>query len=223
MDNNLDVTLTLKNFEDMRNNNKIVKSIRIEEDELIEKLDPSILNQVSLLIETGGQIRIKSSLKDTEIKSFLRFAGFSGVKGDSNFITAKRKEWKNENKGQTNWSGIKLDEKSDFVPEKALINPNDEYQKFSSINDCVTKPKPCKNCNCGRATENQSVKNDTIKSSCGKCYLGDAFRCEGCPYRGMPAFEVGEKIVINTDSVINDNNAEKSVSISNNKVKIDLN
>lgn len=57
--------------------------------------------------------------------------------------------------------------------------------------------RPCKNCTCGRAEEEGSVRLESAQleggasSACGNCHKGDAFRCASCPHLGKPAFEKG--------------------------------
>ena len=40
----------------------------------------------------------------------------------------------------------------------------------------------------------EAVNEGKPVSGCGKCFMGDSFRCATCPYNGMPAFKPGDKL-----------------------------
>uniref|UniRef100_A0A0C9PGU0 Anamorsin homolog n=1 Tax=Fopius arisanus TaxID=64838 RepID=A0A0C9PGU0_9HYME len=97
-----------------------------------------------------------------------------------------------------------LIDEDDLLDEEDLTKPTE-----SSLRVCGTtgKRKACKDCSCGLAEElnGEIPKNEIQKSSCGNCYLGDAFRCASCPYSGMPAFKPGEKVVLPSSQLTADN------------------
>jgi len=143
---------------------------------------------------------------------------------DDSIPIAKSATASNTNNSKNVWK-LALDDDDSMINEDDLLT-SDDRNKTSSFtfksDDCELGKggvkKACKNCTCGRAEEEikergqdkAEVKVDinttpskldsgitkTVNSSCGNCYLGDAFRCGGCPYRGMPSFKPGEKVTI---------------------------
>ena len=93
---------------------------------------------------------------------------------------------------------VDLAEPDDLLTEEDLIRPDPATLKVCGT---TGQRKACKNCVCGLkeeldAEDQKKVEENkkNFKSSCGSCYLGDAFRCASCPYLGMPAFKPGEKV-----------------------------
>ena len=97
---------------------------------------------------------------------------------------------------------MKIDE-DDLLDDNVLAPPPAMGARTAG-DDCDGR-KPCDNCSCGRAEELQQEKvaasqpertKNAPSSSCGKCSLGDAFRCASCPYLGKPAFKAGEEHLV---------------------------
>jgi len=156
-----------------------------------------------------------------KISSNLTIAGFADITitqdGNDAVFVSNKPDWESgvtqgislKKKVTVDWSNNNNDElmdASDLLSEQDLIKPD-----LSAVSDCKTSKKACANCSCGRAEmETQDsikkqkvtlemLENPGVGSSCGSCGLGDAFRCAGCPYAGLPAFKEGEKIVLPDD------------------------
>ncbi|KAG5520035.1 hypothetical protein PMAC_001111 [Pneumocystis sp. 'macacae'] len=125
-----------------------------------------------------------------------------------------------------NQYNIKFDDTIELIDEDSLLEPSDLITPTFKANPCgpsTQKRKACKNCSCGlkfqeteitekmnqmtiRLLDTNELKDVDFKqqnipiSSCGNCYLSDAFRCSRCPYFGMPAFKPGKNVELQLNS-----------------------
>lgn len=174
----------------------------------------------------GGSLIIYQVPEDTNIVqsliSVLKLSGFVDVISPRTNVVSGCKptfatgsSMKLQPKKWTLDVGSHQDE--DMIDEDALLDEEDRKKPSSeSLRVCDTtgKRKACANCSCGLREELEQEATDSIqkniqtaleqpsKSSCGSCYLGDAFRCASCPYLGTPAFKPGEKVVLDTSDDI---------------------
>lgn len=103
------------------------------------------------------------------------------------------------------------EDEDEMIDEDQLLTEADKARPAAAMpDDCEVGQsgrKACKNCSCGRAEAEAAGVTaaltqdmlDNPQSACGNCGLGDAFRCAGCPYRGLPTFEAGKKIQLQAD------------------------
>ena len=125
---------------------------------------------------------------------------------------------------------VNVDDSDDeLIDEDALLDEEDLKRKVKVPAECKPKAKrrrACKDCTCGlaqkleaedkakRASADQALAklqaddlaevDFTVQGkvgSCGNCSLGDAFRCDGCPYIGLPAFKPGEEVRLLNDDI----------------------
>jgi len=93
---------------------------------------------------------------------------------------------------------------ADLIDEDSLLDEGDLAKPTVETKaGCPPTRKACANCSCGRADQEKKAavlgdldadaQAEPIKSSCGSCGLGDAFRCASCPHLGLPPFEKGQE------------------------------
>ncbi|KAL8665498.1 MAG: hypothetical protein Q9202_002203 [Teloschistes flavicans] len=118
------------------------------------------------------------------------------------------------------------DDDDELIDENDLLSDEDMKATLLQPPECrpqngTKRRRACKDCTCGLAqrleaedvakrnaadqnlaklkAEELSEVDFTVQGkvgSCGNCALGDAFRCDGCPYIGQPAFKPGEEVRI---------------------------
>ncbi|XP_058446910.1 anamorsin homolog [Malaya genurostris] len=176
----------------------------------------ALVSRFLKLVKPKGKVVFKDDSAQPDIaRTNLLLSGFINIASeDGNVYIGEKPNYEvgsatklSFGLNKTNVAAVwKLDvnkDEEEQIDADELLDEDDKIKPTAeSLRVCGTtgKRKACKDCSCGLAeeleaeTRGSSVQSSAVKSSCGSCYLGDAFRCASCPYLGMPAFKPGEKI-----------------------------
>ncbi|KAL2489797.1 Anamorsin-like protein [Forsythia ovata] len=188
-----------------------------------------LLVKISRVLKPGGTVLHWSSqsatgeVTDSSLKGKFLLAGFLDVQsaeyGQSFGIIGKKPSWKigssfSIKKTSQSLPKVQIDDEMDLIDEDSLLTEEDLKKPQPLPGDCEvgSTRKACKNCTCGRAEAEEKVQKleltmdqlDNPQSACGSCGLGDAFRCSTCPYKGLPAFKLGEKVTLSGNFLASD-------------------
>jgi hypothetical protein len=167
-------------------------------------------SDASVAIQVQGETKDLQPVHTSFLLAGLASASERRTADGSRILTAKRKpavvtgaaplKTKPKNAVTVSLDDDKNDE--DMIDEDDLLQddvlaPPPAMGARTAGDDCDGR-KPCDNCTCGRAdgAAPEETPANAPSSSCGKCHLGDAFRCASCPYLGKPAFKAGEEHLV---------------------------
>lgn len=163
---------------------------------------------------TAVNLSLPSSVSVEEGKLRLMVAGFVDVTAETDTVLKARLPdyavgssvaiTSDAKSANSIWAAALASDDKDvaLVDEGELLERDGIPDGAGCAPDTSGKRKPCKDCSCGLAEvyekddAKQAASLAAPKSSCGNCNLGDAFRCAGCPYLGLPPFKPGEKVTV---------------------------
>lgn len=188
-----------------------------------------LLSALAAALKPGGKLIVKEKGGSAEkLTKALLLSGLasssSGGGGSADGVTvveASKPAWETGAKAAISFrskpaaaaKAWTLDSGDDeLVDDEELLTEEDKQRPAApdASDDCevgASGRKACKNCTCGRTNGDapqvkltaEMLENPQPSGGCGNCALGDAFRCAGCPYKGLPAFEYGKPVKVAAD------------------------